>query len=190
MRMRERFRTVLVNPTWEQIVERDPLMAFSHYLSGRVHVLIDLSDEIQKDLDQGLTADFVDGGKVGHAEGLMWLWILGAYEVVRTICQAKICFSSNAHEQFMTLKKKLAVVRMPAAKMEKLGKKHPVSSNRSPADWDIQTRDLFIGDPLDQTTSARSLLVEFEHVFVSLTKEDVLARHEESYLKGQDDGAS
>ena len=36
--MSERFKEPLINPTWEQIVERDPLMAFSHYLSGWVHV--------------------------------------------------------------------------------------------------------------------------------------------------------
>ncbi len=40
MRIRERFTKVLVNPTCNEIVERDPLIAFSHYLSGRVHVLI------------------------------------------------------------------------------------------------------------------------------------------------------
>ncbi len=36
---------VLINPTWEQIVERDPLIAFSRYLSGRKNVLLAIAAE-------------------------------------------------------------------------------------------------------------------------------------------------
>jgi hypothetical protein len=53
MTMRGRFKEALINPTWEQIVERDPLMAFSLYLSGRVHVLLALADEILEHLTRG-----------------------------------------------------------------------------------------------------------------------------------------
>jgi len=94
--MRERFREPLINPTWEQVVEREPLMAFSHYLSGRINVLLDLADEILENLDQGFSPAFVDYRRVARAESLMWLWICGAYEVVRTMCQAKGCFSDRA----------------------------------------------------------------------------------------------
>ena len=73
MTMRERFKEPLINPTWEQIVERDPLMSFSHYLSGRVHVLLALADEILEHLDQGFSEAHVDGGRVERAESLMWL---------------------------------------------------------------------------------------------------------------------
>jgi hypothetical protein len=62
MRMRDRFKNVLVNPTWEQIVERDPLISFSHYLSGRVHVLHSIADEITENLNGGFSRQMVDGG--------------------------------------------------------------------------------------------------------------------------------
>jgi len=78
MRMRDRFKSVLVNPTWGQIVEHDPLVAFSHYLSGRVHVLLAVSDEIIENLDQGFTEEHIDVGHIERAESLMWLWVLGA----------------------------------------------------------------------------------------------------------------
>lgn len=71
---------------------------------------------------------------------------------------------------------------MPAAKMEKAGKKAPVTSNRSPAGWDVFNRDLFMNDPESGSdVSARFILMEFDRVFSSLTKDDVLGRHEESY---------
>jgi hypothetical protein len=109
--------------------------------------------------------------------------MLGAYEVVRTICQAKDCFSTTALAQFTKLKKTLSSVRMPAAKMEKAGKAVPVTSNRSPSGWDIANRDLFVNDPESTEVSARFLLQEFDRVFSSVTKEDVLGHHEESFSK-------
>jgi hypothetical protein len=189
MTMRERFKEPLINPTWEQVVERDPLMSFSHYLSGRVHVLLALADEILEHLDQGFSEAHVDGGRVERAESLMWLWMLGAYEVVRTMCQAKACFSDNTFNELARLKKALSLVRMPAAKMEKSGKNEPVTSNRSPAGWDVAKQDLLVNDPeAKPDISARFILAEFDRVFSSMTKHDVLARHEESYSSGPNNG--
>jgi hypothetical protein len=112
----------------------------------------------------------------------MWLWMLGAYEVVRTMCQAKACFSDSAFNELARLKKALSVVRMPAAKMERAGKKEPVTSNRSPTGWDVAKRDLLVNDPeAKPDISARSLLAEFDRVFSSMTKHDVLLRHKDSY---------
>jgi hypothetical protein len=75
--MANRSKGVLINPTWEQIVERDPLMAFSHYLTGRVYVLLTIADEIKENLDQGFSGQTVDGCRISRAESLMWLWVLG-----------------------------------------------------------------------------------------------------------------
>lgn len=120
-------------------------------------------------------------GGFDRAESLMWFWILGAYEVVRTMHQAKQCFSERLVDDLGRLKKTLAVIRMPAAKMEKPGKKAAVPSNRSPAGYDIENRDLLVGDPEESPDiSARSVLSEFDRVFSSITKSDVLAHHREA----------
>jgi hypothetical protein len=178
--MRSLIRGMSVN-RWEQMVD-DPIIAFSFYLSGRKNVLLGLSDEIIENLDRGFSDAVVDGGRIERAESLMWLWTLGAYEVVRTMCQAKSCFSQKAWDQLTQLKKTLAAVRMPAAKMEKAGQKVPVTSNRSPAGWDISNRDLLVNDPDSRPdVSARSILMQFDGVFSSITKDDVLGCHEESY---------
>lgn len=172
----------LINPTWDQIVEREPLIAFSNYLSGRVNVLFDITSEIVENLDIGFSAELVHGGKITRAETLMWLWTLGAYEVVRTMCQAKACFSDRILSELISLKKTLATVRMPAAKMEKAGRNEPVTSDRSPSGWDLTSNDLIVGDPEESTAiQARALLSEFERIFSSIEPQDILDRHEASY---------
>ncbi|WP_074766556.1 hypothetical protein [Magnetospirillum fulvum] len=180
--MTKRSRETLFNPTWEEMVESDPLLAFSFYLSGRVNVLLDLGDDIVALLDEGFAADCAYADKIERASTIMWLWTLGAFEVVRTICQASSCFSPSAQTKFKSLKKSLSMARMPAAKMEIPGKKAPVSSDRSPDGWDVDGKDLLVGDPMALPhISARTLLKEFGDVFASLSKADVLGRHENSY---------
>lgn len=86
--------------------------------------------------------------------------------------QAKVCFSERAIQELGALKKTLAIVRMPAAKMEKPGKGN---HHRSPAGWDVQNRDLLVNDPEESPDiSARWILAEFDRVFSSVTKSDVL----------------
>ena len=182
MRYLQRFQQCHFNPTWEEIVKREPLIAFSHYLSGRVNVLCSFADEIIDNLDKGFSDQCVDGGRVERAESLMWFWLLGAYEVVRTMHQAKVCLSERLVQELSGLKKALATVRVPAAKMEKAGKKAAVTSNRSPAGWDIENRDLLVNDPEERPDiSARWMLSEFDRVFSSITESDVLAHHTNAY---------
>jgi len=180
--MPRNFDQPLINPTWDEVLEREPLMRFSFYLSGRVNVLFSVADEIIENLDAGFSDDCVDGDRVGRADMLMWLWILGAYEVVRTMCQAKTCFSNDALSELQDLKKFLSDVRMPAAKMEKRGQNKPVTSNRSPTGWDVTNKDLLVNDPEEQPdVSARCLLAKFDDVFSNLTKDNVFSHHEGTY---------
>lgn len=112
----------------------------------------------------------------------MWFWTLGAYEVIRTMCQSKICFSESFYKKISELKNDLAKARIPSAKMEKKGKKMPIGSNRSPDGWDIPNKDLLVGDPEDPI-SGRKLLEKYDNVLSSLTIEDIKARHENAYNK-------
>lgn len=182
---------MMVDPTWEEIVERDPLVAFSWYLSGRASVLRSVAAEIVEYLDRGFSATVVDFAHVDRAESLMWLWTLGAYEIIRTMCQAKACFSARALTDLSQLKKTLSAVRMPAAKMEKPGKSIPVTSNRSPSGLDYPNRDLLVNDP-DATpnVSARFLLGEFTRVISAIEPCDVLQSHEAAYGKQDNSSAT
>jgi hypothetical protein len=176
----KRFKEPLINPTEEEMFTREPLMAFSFYLSGRNNVLLSLSDEIIDNLDKGLAGPIIKGDFVDRASTLLWLWTLGAYEVIRTISQATESFSDPFIGTVNDLKKRLAIVRMPNAKMEEQGKKEPVNSNRSPDGWDVPNKDLLVGSP-ENPISGRLLLSIYQRTISALTLKDVKKHHQESY---------
>ena len=80
------------------------------------------------------------------------------------------------------LKNDLSIAKMPSSKMEKKGKSIPVGSNRSPDGWDINNKDLLVGDPEDPI-SGRMLLEKYDNVLSSLTIEEITAHHENAYNK-------
>jgi len=96
------------------------------------------------------------------------------------MCQAKICFTPECLERLQSLKKRLAKIRMPDAKMEKQGKPIPVGSNRSPWCEVVDSKDLLIGDP-EEPYSARKLIEEYFTTINSILPNEIVAQHEESY---------
>ena len=176
-----RINRTLINPTEEERLKREPLIKFSFYLSERNNSVISLLDEIIELLDDGFKSkNSIDGIKIGDASSKMWFWTLGAYEIIRTMSQAKGCFSQSFLSKIDILKRELAIVRMPSAKMEKKGKKEAVNSNRSPDGWDISNKDLLIGDP-ENSISSRSLLKRYDDLMTDLKPTDILKKHEEQY---------
>src|SRR5688500_4726233 len=103
---------------------REPLAAFSFYLSGRHQVLLAVADEVLANLDRcgadEQTVQAVQAGPRARASDLMWLWTLGAYEVTRTMCQARACFAPRFLADVTDLKAELERVRVPNTKMEKI----------------------------------------------------------------------
>ena len=172
----------LINPTREEVLEREPLLAFSFYLSERNNNVLYLSDEILENLELGFKySQGIDETIIGRASIFMWFWTLGAYEIVRTISQAKDCFADKFIEKINLLKKELAIVRMPSAKMEEQGKKSiPVNSNRSADNWDFELKDLIVGSP-ENPKSARQLIKMYDTTLCSLLPSDIIKQHQEGY---------
>jgi len=188
--MLDRFRTVLVNPTEEEELAREPLLKFSFYLSSRVIQLLDLGEEIKGKLDAGLSADRFDGRVLGNAGVLAWLWVLGAYELVRTMCQPQNAFSPPILAKLLALKRRLELVRMPDAKMEPKGRNHPANSNRAPPFWDLENQDVILGDFENGSDRFRPLLEEFDEVMSAMTPADVLLHHHETYKRPAEPAAA
>jgi len=167
--------------TSREFEKHNPLVRFSFYANGRVQVLLKLGVEILGELEAALADDSsVSFEHLAKAEELSWLWVLGAYEVVRTMCQAKPCFSERAFKSLSNLKRELGRVRMPAAKMEAPGQPVPIGSARSPAGLSASDRDLLVGDP-SNPKSLRKLVGAFYSVFSQIDGTDILATHESVY---------
>lgn len=159
-----------------------PLAAFSMYLSGRNDLLLALGREILELLDTPEQTGALE--RRSRASDRMWLWTLGAYEVTRTMCQSRLCFSDRFFAAVSGLKNDLERVRVPNTKMERIQydrRQAPiaVTSTRAPHEWDDASNDLLIGDPLD-LFSSRALLAAYADVMGSLTPDDVRMSHEES----------
>lgn len=174
----------------DQQARATPLVAFSYYLSGRIDGLLRMGDEIVEELDRfqkSTTDGDVDLLALARAEFLLWLWILGAYEMVRTMCQAKDCFSERVADELTPLKKRFENARIPAAKLERPREKRreerPVESRRNPAAWDEDSDDLVVGSPdapWNWRPRARQLIDSFRRFVESIERDDVLKPHERS----------
>jgi hypothetical protein len=171
------------NHEFPELNSQSLLAKYSFYALGRVQVLMSVRDEIVKQLDFAFqNPKRLSAENMLRAESFSWFWILGAYEVVRTMCQAKQCFSSRTQVKLFKIRKRLSKVRMPAAKMEPEGRHGAaaITSMRSPAGVDLPKRDLLVGDPRNPL-SLRALFDQFGDVFNSLEADDILNSHESVY---------
>jgi len=163
----------------DQLQDALPLSRFSFYLSGRVSCVRDLGEEVLENLDCAF-GEVILHERLARAEMLFWFWLLGAYEVVRTMTQASDCFEDHYVGLLKSLKKRLEFARMPAAKMEPRRKAVPVISDRSPANINHEERDLQIGDPDGLLDSCRDLIRNFNEVIRQSDSSTIFKRHEDS----------
>lgn len=103
-----------------EMVAKDPLIKFSHYTVFHVNYLRDLGGEINLKTDE-FSCNIIDAKEFNNCYGKFWLWVLGAYEVIRTLDQNKVCFASSLQTRISEQKFVLAEIRMPFAKLELRG---------------------------------------------------------------------
>jgi hypothetical protein len=164
----------------EETFRRDPLVAFSVYTHIQVGVLRGQADEIRSLLDASLANPGIVKSDSGmRAYGLFWLWLLGAYEVVRTMSQARSCFVPSVSEKLRVMKKGLAKLRIPFAKQEYAGQMRPVGVEPSICGWDFKARSMkfCVGS---EVVSVRPLMDDFESLFSSITYDDIICDHRDS----------
>lgn len=172
----------------EEMLNKNPLFVFSIYTQIQSTTLQALGREILACLDRGITSgSSTDEGikcsddVINQGYGQFWLWVPGAYEVVRTMCQAEKCFSPPVAEELKTLKAKLAALRMPFAKQELPDKKNvPVRAEPSISGIGVMPPDLMF-EVEGRKLSARELIHEFATIFGRITRADVLADHRDTY---------
>ena len=109
-----------------------PLVAFSLYTAVQVgsldrvgRDLLTLSDSWKQPDGSYHVSEFM------KYTDLFWLWVLGAYEVLRTMRQHSSCFTPALHEQTSLMTRRLAEVRIPFAKQELRGNGRPVFAELS-----------------------------------------------------------
>lgn len=134
-----------------------PLDGYSTYIAARVQSLRTLADELTADLDLCFTGEPQSREDAkGRVAKTFWLWVFGAYEVARTMCESRGCFSKRLERELSELKRLLEPIRVADAKMEGLrfdrkARPLPLDAHRATERWDEAARDLFLGDPARAT---------------------------------------
>lgn len=167
-------------PIINRILDENPLVGFSVYTHLQVEMVRDLGQQILEILDTTFQPGVVNNNGDYRAYGLFWLWVLSSYEVTRTMSQAEACFSSSLADRVKSFKKKVSILRMPFAKQEYPGEKHPIKGEASIYGIDTQIGDLKF-EVKGKVMSMRDLINEFEVLIKSISRADILKRHEESY---------
>lgn len=162
------------------MLAQNPLIGFSVYTHIQVCTLSALGREILALFDSYIAEGSADAQAVNRAYGMFWLWLLGAYEVTRTMCQAKSCFTAELSTKLIALKKRLSALRIPFAKQEYEGRKIPIKAEASVCGVDTIGKD-FKFEVNGTVLSVRDLISAFGSVFGDIKPEDVLSHHRDSY---------
>lgn len=162
-----------------RLMQETPLVRFSVYTYSQVEILLDLAEQIEAHLNASISE-----GKVGRewreAYSKFWLWVLGVYEVVRTMSQAQVCFSERLAAELLKFKRRMAQIRMPFAKQELKGRSEPIGLENSIVGFNFETRDILFeveGEPLGM----RQFITEFRNLIEGISPKDVLSDHRTSY---------
>ena len=175
-----------------RILNDNPLIRFSVYTHMQVKFLVQMCHEVRGILDATITrgvpaseSPIVDAKRIEHAYHLFWLWVLGAYEVTRTMDQARDCFEPMFAQEVHALKERLAVLRIPFAKQEYSKENRPADNELSIYAFDFDSHDLLF-DVRSTSLSMRALFSKFESVMARVTLADVTGDHRQSqsYRKG------
>lgn len=165
---------------WEEHLNNNPLMLFSLYTDIQFNMVKVLGEEIIQCMDETISVDgeghvrIQSGGKyTDEAYSKFWFWSLGAYEVVRTMCEAKKCFAPGLLAQLNELKQTLGKLRIPFAKQELKGEKVPVHAelsitiNGSPPDYKYRVKE--------EVISTREMIGKFDAMLNGIKRVDILA---------------
>lgn len=168
---------------YQKFISANPLLRFSIYTQLQVSFLRSFGVEIVSHLD----SFFLDKScqeeepkpyDFNEIWGKFWLWVLGSYEVVRTMSEAKNCFENSAMGRIDLLKKNLATLRIPFAKQEYKGKKNmKIQCEASISSIDNINKD-FIYSVNGQEFTIRNLIKEFNITIASISHETILNRIE------------
>lgn len=152
------------------MIEEKPLLLFSIYTLGQVEYLVSLGIELVEEMNSwnnGAISDF------NNTYYRYWLWVLGSYEVMRTMDENNECFVESMRRAIKQLKVHLADIRIPFAKQELRGKKQKVYAELSVKSVN---QDMFF-DIKGQEFSAKESITKFNSFIESIKVTDVIKRY-------------
>ena len=172
--------------TFDEFIDRNPLIRFSLYTHLQAETLLNQGKLIEDKLEQLMAPGNDDESLFNDVWGMFWLWVLGSYEMLRTMdqAQARSCFDDKTQKNISELHKVLKQIRVPFAKQEYAGgsyrNRKPIKNEMSVSNWDSELNDIAYNIDGENIWVRRT--IEKFRVFVeSFRPEDILADHRTSY---------
>jgi hypothetical protein len=110
--------------TARDIVQIHPLISFSVVSHIQFQILLDFGNDTESLLNKCVIHEGeVNGQFLNKTYGQIWFWVIGAYELVRTLHQRNEMFDEESKVKLRELKSELSVLRIPFAKQELRGDK-------------------------------------------------------------------
>jgi len=160
---------------YDQLQEENSLLGFHMYAQFNATRVIELGDEICEILDASIGGDRrVEASLFMSAYDKYWFWVLGAYEVLRTLVDkdCKGAFSEEVEEKMVDEKRKIAKLRMPFAKLQPKNVSKAIHGDNSITNVDIEKKD-FGFTIKSEVIWVRTTIYEFKGLIESLTSQDV-----------------
>ena len=172
----------------DDIIRERPLTRFSLY----THLQSEVVRKLGRDLLDRFNCDpgvWNNSLTIPETYGSFWLWVIGAFEIVRTMTQRGNSqpFDDATLAHLDSLKSQLELVRIPFTKQElpkvkgvSQKKNLPVGGEPSIAGIGQYPPDM-VFSVNGRQISARQLIHRFEDTFSAIRAENVLADHRANY---------
>jgi hypothetical protein len=159
----------------EDYLKENPIMRFSVYSDLQIKTIVEVGDSIVEQFDWMIQKpNRIDMSK-GDPYGKIWLWIIGTYEIVRTMSDPKWkdSWSESAYSRISAFKRKISELRIPFAKQEIRRKPIPVEREPSIHGFDFEGKS-YLFEVNGTCYNIRNLIKEFEALIRSIKPDDVL----------------
>ena len=161
--------------TANNFYEHYPLIKFSLYTHLQTITLIELGVSIKEKFDKIICGKNIVDMSSGDPSGNIWLWVIGVYEVTRTMADRKWkgSWRESKYSEIFEFKKRIANLRVPFAKQEYRGNEKAINSENGFFDIDFESKS-YLYEVKGYVFNIRNEIDRFETLVKSISHEDIL----------------
>lgn len=160
---------------YELYLKHHPLKRFSLYTHLQAVTLIELGVSIKEQFDKMICEKNIVDMSSGDPYGNIWLWVIGVYEVTRTMADPKWKHSwrESKYSEILEFKQRIANLRVPFAKQEHRGNEKAIDGESSIAGIDFESKS-YLYEVDGQVFNVRDEIDRFETLVKSISHGDIL----------------
>ena len=162
------------DPSFNNYLQEKPLINFSLYTSLQVDTIVEFGKKITDQFDSTISLPNRVDMSSPDIYGQVWLWVIGTYEIIRTMAEPnfKNSWNEDTYSRINDYKMKLSGLRVPFAKQQLRRKPDAVQHECSIYSIDFENKS-YIYMAEGKTYNIRTMINEFNELIKSITTEDI-----------------